>query len=169
MDMPELNQAPRQFVVFQLLENNYALPVEKVIEVLRMVAVTPLPEAPDWLYGVLNLRGRVIPIMDLRVRLGLPFQIPGLNTPIIVIEAEERPVGLLVDAMREVLTLPEEAITLPDKLANQIHPVKAIARAGGYLALILDLDSLTDGTKSLKIEEFLKENLDTSPPTAQTQ
>jgi purine-binding chemotaxis protein CheW len=63
------NQFLYKFVVFQFLENKYALPVEMVIEVLRMVAVTPLPEAPARLYGMVNLRGSVILVMDLRAPL----------------------------------------------------------------------------------------------------
>src|SRR5437660_1615747 len=75
----------RQFVVFRLHAREYALPVGQVVEVLHMVAMTPLPEAPAWLPGLIDLRGQVIPILDLRTRLGLRPQAPDLDTAIVVV------------------------------------------------------------------------------------
>jgi purine-binding chemotaxis protein CheW len=141
--MPEETWTLTQLLVFRLQAREYALPIELVSEVLRMVAITPVPDAPAWLPGVINLRGRVVLVMDLRARLGLPPLTPSLNTPIIVAEADGRMVGLLADAVIEVLTLPDEAIEPPAALAGSAHPISAIARAGDRLILIFDLSRLS--------------------------
>jgi len=128
-----------QLIVFRLAGREYALPVRSVAEVLRMVALTPVPEAPAWLAGMLNLRGRIIPVVDLRTRLGLPAQAIDVNTPIIVAQTTDRVLGLIADEMTEVVGLPLDAIQPPDLLAGAGHAVTAMARAGGRLLLILDL------------------------------
>jgi purine-binding chemotaxis protein CheW len=143
--MAKVSAAPAQWLVFRLQTHDYALAIADVIEVLRMVALTPVPEAPAWLAGVVNLRGRVIPVIDLRRRLGLPPETPGLNTPIIVAQADGRPVGLIADSVSEVLTLGADAMERPDVLVGSGHAVAAMARAGDRLILVLDLPRLVAG------------------------
>jgi purine-binding chemotaxis protein CheW len=138
-----------QWVVFRLAEQEYALRLENVSEVLRMVAITPLPEAPAWLAGVINLRGRVIAVTDLRLRLGLPAPAPGLNTPIIVVEAGGRQLGLIADSVVEVLTNAAEADDLPAGLAGYSRLAQATLRAGDRLITILDLEPLSAGSERL--------------------
>ncbi len=145
------------FVVFWLHEGNYGLPLENVSEVVRMVAITKVPKAPAWLPGVINVRGRVVPLVDLRSRLGLPAQSPELNTPIIVVQVKERVVGLIADRVEEVISLPPEAITPPDELTIKARPIKAIARQGSQLVLILDLPRLTAGTEKFSTEGVPRE------------
>ena len=130
------------WVVFRLAEHEYALRLESVSEVLRMVAITPLPEAPPWLAGVINLRGRVIAVTDLRLRLGLPPREPGLNTPIIIVEEAGRQLGLIADAVVEVLTRPAEATDLPAGLTGPSRLAQATRREGDRLITVLDLGPL---------------------------
>jgi purine-binding chemotaxis protein CheW len=139
----------QQWVVFQLAEHEYALRLESVSEVLRMVAITPLPEAPAWLAGVINLRGQVIAVTDLRLRLGLPAPTPGLNTPIIVVEADGRQLGLIADSVVEVLAQAAEPADLPAGLAGQSRLARATLRAGGRLITVLELGPLTAGSERL--------------------
>ena len=139
----------QQWVVFRLAKHEYALRLESVSEVLRMVAITPLPEAPPWLAGVINLRGRVITVTDLRVRLGLPAPDPGLNTPIIVVEADGRQLGLIADSVVEVLTHADEPDGLPSGLAGQSRLALATLRAGDRLITILNLGPLSTATGRL--------------------
>ncbi|MCX6027835.1 MAG: chemotaxis protein CheW [Chloroflexi bacterium] len=134
-----------QWLVFRLQAHDYALPIGEVAEVLRMVALTPVPESPVWLSGMANLRGRAIPVIDLRRRLGLPPEAPGLSTPIIVTHATGRPVGLIADSVSEVITLPADAFEPPDALAGPGRAVSWLAHAGERLILVLDLPRLTAG------------------------
>jgi purine-binding chemotaxis protein CheW len=138
-------EGPRQFVVFRLHAREYAFPIGQAIEVLYMVALTPLPEAPGWLPGMINMRGRVIPVMDLRTRLGLPQRTPDLNTAIIVAQAEYGVVGLIADAVVEILALPSESIATPDALAGATHTVASVAHVGDRLIVILDVHALCAG------------------------
>ena len=114
-----------------------------------MVALTPVPQAPAWLAGVINLRGHVIPVMDLRARLNLSRQSPGLNTRIIVVALGDRMIGLLADEVVEVLTRPEESIEPPDTLTRTADVVSAILRAEARLITVLDLERVIDVTESL--------------------
>ena len=135
-------QASGQYVVFRLAGREYGLPIEQVMEVIRMAALAPLPGAPDWLQGVLNLRGKAVPVMDLRRRLGLPALPVGLHTPIILARTRERPVGLIADEALDVLVLGDGAMEPPDPLAGDDHAVAAIGRSGDRLVMVFDLDRL---------------------------
>lgn len=131
-----------QWLTFRLHGGDYALAVGDVLEVLSMVALAHVPEAEPWLAGMLNLRGRVVPVIDLRRRLGLPARPIGLETPVIVAQCADRPVGLIVDEVIEVLTLAADALSAADELAGAAHPVLAIARTAERLILLLDLQRL---------------------------
>jgi purine-binding chemotaxis protein CheW len=136
-----------QLVVFRIDKSEYALPVGNVGEILRMVAIAPVPEAPEWLLGVINLRGKVIPVIDLRTRLGLPRVEVGLNTPIIVAETEGQMVGLVADSVTELLTVPLGSVEPPDARVGSANAVAAVARAGERLLLIFDLERVCAGSQ----------------------
>ena len=138
-----------QLVVFQLHDHEYALPASRVGEVLRMVALTPVPEAPVWLPGVLNLRGFVIPVVDLRTRLGMPGAPYALNTPIIVVNGQNRRLGLIADAMVDVVALPASALEYFERAGTDLSAVVALARTGNRVMLVLDADRLLAGVPEL--------------------
>ena len=144
--MSDPTSALTQWLIFRLQAHDYALPIGDVAEVLRMVALTPVPEAPAWLAGTANLRGRAIPVIDLRRRLGLPPEAPGLSTPIIVTHAAGRPVGLIADSVSEVITLAADAIDPPDALAGPGRAISGLAHAGERLILVLNLPRLIGET-----------------------
>jgi len=145
--MSDPSDSLRQFVVFRLHAREYAIPIGQAIEVLRMVAMAPLPHAPAWLPGMINLRGRVIPIMDLRMRLGLRPQAPDLDTAIVVCDADGHILGLLADAVVEILTLPPESLAPPDLLSSATHAVAGVAHVDDRLIVILDLQTLCAGAE----------------------
>ncbi|HKN93193.1 MAG TPA: chemotaxis protein CheW [Thermoleophilaceae bacterium] len=139
--------AATELVVFRIDKSEYALPVENVAEILRMVAIAPVPEAPEWLPGVVNLRGKVIPVIDLRTRLGLPRMEAGLNTPIIVAETDGQLVGLVADSVTELLSVPLDSVEPPDARVGDANAVEAVARAGERLLLIFDLERVCAGSQ----------------------
>ena len=96
-----------QTVIFRIQNNEYALPVTHVAEVVRMVALKTLPDAPIWLAGLVNLRGHVIPVMDLRRRLHLDAPPPESNTPILIVQTGNRQFGVIVESLVEVTDLPD--------------------------------------------------------------
>jgi purine-binding chemotaxis protein CheW len=133
-------------LVFTVGGHEHALPVEDVIEVVRLVAVTPLPEAPAWVAGVINMRGRIIPVIDLRTRLGLPPREPDLSTPIIVVGGSEAAAGLVADAAVEVLALPSAVVESPQRVPTPVPAVSGVARHGDRLILLLDSKRLCEGS-----------------------
>ena len=136
------HNAPNQWVVLRLESREYGLPVQHVVEVLRIVAVTPLPEAPTWIAGLLNLRGKGIVVMDLRRRLGLPTRAPDLTTQIVIVETRGEPLGLIADEVVEIITLAPSCLKSADKLSGASPMFAALAQAGERLILVLDLDRL---------------------------
>lgn len=130
--------AQSQYLVFQVAAREYALPIENIVEVLRMVALAPLAHSPAWLSGVVNLRGRVIPVIDLRILLGLPAQAIGLTTPLIIISTQTLVAGLIADSASEVLGVAPEQIEPPSGLGGDGHLLSGIARVGARLVFVLD-------------------------------
>jgi purine-binding chemotaxis protein CheW len=146
-------------LVFRMDGREHALPVQNVVEVLRMVAAMPLPEAPPWVYGVINFRGRVIPLIDLRSRLGAPRREPDLSTPIIVVQANEMVAGLMVDEVVDVLTLRSEAVDAPVRVppAAPGSAVSGVARRGDRLLLLLEPGHLCESSVDLRLPLHVEE------------
>jgi purine-binding chemotaxis protein CheW len=97
-------------VSFRLDRQLYALPLDHIERALRMVAITPVPEAPPWIAGVINLHGRVIPMVDLRQRFGQPSREPQADDRLLVVQTPERAVALMVDEVTEVLEVPAQKV-----------------------------------------------------------
>ncbi len=133
-----------QLVSFQLGPEEYAIDILGVQEIIRMVEITHVPNAPHYVEGVVNLRGKVIPIINLRTRLGLSATEPTKDTRIVVVEVAHLILGFIVDSVEEVLRLPEEFIEPPPTAgrggADDFH--KGVGRVDGRLLILLDLDML---------------------------
>jgi purine-binding chemotaxis protein CheW len=140
--MADEANAPGQWVILRVANREYALPVAQVIEILRMVAVTPLPESPPWIAGILNLRGKGVPVMDLRHRLGLPVLPADVNAHIVVLEVRGQLLGLIADEVIEILLLSRDALQPVDRLPGATQLFSALAHAGQRLILVFDLDRL---------------------------
>lgn len=128
-------------VVFRLGKEEYAVPIGTVREVVRVSDITRVPDAPAHIRGVMNLRGRILPVVEIRSRLGLE---PGELTPasrVVVVEVERRIVGLLVDAVGQVTRIGERAVASPpDEVRNAgAEAVTGVARVGQRLLILLDL------------------------------
>lgn len=129
-------------IMFRLHGDEYALEVSAVSEAVRMVALAALPDAPDWLAGVVNMRGHIMPVIDLRRRLHLPAPPPDINTPIIIVHAGNQQFGAIVDALDAVIDLPDGAVE--DLAGPQAgHPaLLCLAHLDDRVVKILDPSSL---------------------------
>jgi purine-binding chemotaxis protein CheW len=133
-----------QFVVFRLESQEYAVVVEAVREIVEPMPVTPLPNTPVFVEGVISLRGEVIPVIDLRRRLQMPPAAPGAETRIMIAELPNQTVGVRVDGVAEVIKLDEERIVEPDPaftVAGREY-VRGLVQAGARLVVVLDLPRL---------------------------
>jgi purine-binding chemotaxis protein CheW len=155
--------ARHTLVVFELDGREFALPIQDIAEILQMVLVTPVPEVPPWVAGVVNLRGRVIPIVDLRTRLGIPTRRPELNTPILIAEQGTRKLGLIADAVRDVVSLEDAALEPPPELGTgdaSEDAVAALAQAGERLIVVLDLERVTADAAPLAEARHITDHAD---------
>ncbi len=136
----------RQYLSFGLAGNDYAVGILQVKEILQYETVTRVPSVPPSIRGVINLRGAVVPVVDLAVKFGLPATPVTKRTCILIVEAalggERTVMGVVADAVREVLELGPEEIEPPPSFGTQVRVdfLVGMGRAGKGFVLLLDLD-----------------------------
>lgn len=135
-------ESDRQTVVFTLDQELYGIDIFRVNEIIRMRDITPIPNSRAHLRGLINLRGKTIPVIDLKARLHLAQTVETDKSRIIVIENENGAFGVIVDGVREVLTIPSSQIDPnPSIAANETESfVLGIAKSGDSLITLLDLE-----------------------------
>ncbi|MEY4528718.1 MAG: Chemotaxis signal transducer CheW [Nitrospirota bacterium] len=133
-----------QFVTCRIAQEEFALDVLSVQEINRMVEVTRVPKAPYFVEGVINLRGRIIPVLDLRRRFGLPSSDRTDDSRIMVVLVRQRMVGLIVDEVVEVLRVPKLSIEPPPSVGNSAGAefTQGVGRIEDRLLIVLDLNRL---------------------------
>lgn len=136
-----------KYLSFHLASEEYAIQVMKVREIVKLQHITTVPETPNELKGVINLRGKVIPVVDLRLRFGLPFKEYDQRTCIIVVElgrAASGPMGVIVDDVNEVMTLQESDIQdTPDFGSGVETPyLLGMAKVENQVKILLDIDEV---------------------------
>ncbi len=131
----------KQFVVFRLAGENYGIPITLVHEIIRYREITRIPRTSEYVKGVLNLRGQIVPVIDLRKRLGLPNAEETNSSRIVVTEVEENVVGMIVDAVTEVLSLPSSLIEPPSDLIADVEYdlIKGVGKKDDQLVILLDV------------------------------
>ena len=133
-----------QIVVLDLGGEAYGVEIGRVDEIIRMQAITRIPNGPSFIEGVTNLRGRVIPVLDLRKRFGLPASDPTRRSRIVVGGQGDHTVGLVVDGVSEVLQLSSEAVEPPSTLVTSADSafLRGVAKLDERLILLLDLSRI---------------------------
>ena len=139
-----------QYLSFQLGEELFAIEVSHVREVLEFIKITHVPGAPEHLKGMINVRGSVVPVMDMHCKLGMPPIENSINTRIIVAELpmgdDTVVLGMIADSVKEVLDLREEDIEPPPRIGNKYNILtKGIAHSGENFIIILDIENITSG------------------------
>lgn len=141
-----------QIIVFRIGKEWYGVPIAAVQEIVRVPEVTSVPDAPYFFEGVINLRGKILPVVDLRKRLQLQSAERTKSSRVLVAENGGRVIGLLVDAVSEVRKLPAEAVEPPPEMiaAVGIEYITGVAKAGERLTIFLDMK------KILNVEDMKK-------------
>ena len=142
----------REVLVFEVEGQTYALPTTDVRELVRAVAITPLPNAPPAIEGVVNVRGRVLPVLDVRARFGLPAKELDPYDHFIVATAGTRGVILRVDRASHLALIDETAIQTPDTLGASAKYVAGVARIDGGLVLIHDLTTFLSAAEAASLD-----------------
>lgn len=132
-----------KFLTFYLDEEEYGIEIHKVLEIIGMLPVTPVPRTPEFNIGVINLRGKIIPVDDLRLRLGMSATQPTSETCIIVVQANGVKKGFLVDRMSEVVDIAAEHVETPsvDSGINSRY-LLGIGKCGNRIRILLNIDEI---------------------------
>jgi len=134
-----------QLVTFSIGEEEFGVDILRVQEIIRTMEITKVPRAPEFVNGVINLRGKVIPIIDMRRRFGLEFKEHNKDTRIIVIEVNFIIVGFVVDAVSEVLRIPANTVEPPPSVVMGVdseYIISGVGKLDDRLLILLDLDQL---------------------------
>lgn len=137
-----------QYLTFKLDEEVFALDISKVREVLDFTAVTKVPQTPDFMRGVINLRGSVVPVMDMRLKFGMTKTETTVNTCIIIVEVgvdgEATVLGALADSVQEVMDLDPEQIEPPPRIGTRLktRSIKGMGKRDTEFIIILDIDTV---------------------------
>jgi len=133
-----------QMVIFRLSDSYFGVDIMKVREIMALVPITPLPTSAPYLLGVINVRGKVVPVVDLRMKLGLPCQEATDDSRLLLVEKDGKVAGLLVDEVSEVLTLSSDDIetTAQMEVGSYSESVEGIAKLDDRLLIFLNVEKL---------------------------
>lgn len=131
------------YLIFDLCGEAYGLDIKVVTEMIGVQAITGLPEMPEYIRGIINLRGKIIPVMDMRLRLGKPMKAYDSKTCIVIVDAGEQTLGLIVDSVSEVVKIPEKDVAPPPGMVQGgSRYIRAIGKIGEDVKMMLDLPKL---------------------------
>lgn len=155
--MSELNKdGETQLVVFIMESEEFACSITDVREVLKMIRVTPLPRSLEFVEGVINLRGEVIPVIDLRKRFGLAQAERTAESRIIIVEVADRMVGLIVDSVSEVIRLANKDIqAAPEQVADgQTNLILGVGKVRDRMLIILNLEHILTSEEQIALDDI---------------
>lgn len=149
-----------QLVIFRLAKEEYGLPITKVQEINRLVPITKLPQTPSFMEGIINLRGRIIPIIDLRKRFQLAAGDHNDDSRIIIVEVRGQIVGIIVDAVNEVVRLQQSSVEPPPPAfildEQYIH---GVGKMEDRLLILLNIDNILTSQEEIVLRQINKDGI----------
>lgn len=141
------DEGSKQLVSFRVGDEEFAIEIERVQEIIRYQCLTRVPNSPSFVEGVINLRGKVIPVIALRKRLGMDHKPREGDTRIVVLEVRDMVIGIIVDSVPEVLRVPVKVIVYPPRIfESQRDYVTGVAKLTDRLLILLDVDRALAGS-----------------------
>jgi purine-binding chemotaxis protein CheW len=155
-----------QVVGFRIGRETFGLPISLVREIVRVPEITSVPNAPEYIEGVINLRGRIIPVVDMRKRFGEEVTLPSKKNRIVVVELENRLIGLLVNSASEVLRIPPSEIQAPQDVfqEGELNYITGVGKLKGRLVILLDLNRILQRGELRRLDEFAESEADAAVP-----
>ena len=149
-----------RYLTFHLGEEDYGIGIEHVIEIVGVQRITEIPDMPAFLRGVINLRGQVIPVIDVRLRFGMGSREYDDRTCVVVVRVRDTNVGLIVDTVSEVREIPQDSVSPPPNIArgSSSRYIAGLGKTGSEVKILLDVEKL------LFEEELAQLNLAASQP-----
>jgi purine-binding chemotaxis protein CheW len=145
-----------QVVGFKIGKEFFGVDIASVQEIVRVPEITQIPETPPFVEGVINLRGRIIPVIDLRKRLRLGNTERSRASRVLITEEDKRTVGLIVDSASEVLRLPSDSIEPPPEMITGVgvEYITGVGRLDDQIIILLDLTKILDVNETMKLEKL---------------
>lgn len=155
-DKMEMTDSEIQLAIFTVGGDNYAMDIMKIKEIIKPLKITPLPNVPDFIEGVINLRGALIPVISMRERFGFVPDEGHKNARIIIMAMRKIIVGIIVDSVEEIISVPLKDVQPPPKIAKGIDSeyLKGICRMGDEALVLLDLEKILTTTEQVIMEEM---------------
>jgi len=150
--------SPNQLIGFSIDEQRYALPLQIVERVVRAVEVTLLPKAPDIVLGVVNMQGRIIPVVNIRRRFGLREREIDLNDQLVIAYSSKRNIAFLADSVSGVIEILEEEVVAAEKILPGLEYIKGIVKQEDGLVHILDIDSILSFGEIKWLDDVMEEH-----------
>lgn len=165
----ELDLEQSQYVTFSLNDEIYGIDALSVHEIVELTNITRVPHLPDFIKGVINLRGTIIPVVDLKTKFNMKTGPYKKHTCIIVAEFKDSLMGLIVDDVFDVLSVTRFSIQPPPEFGTKIRTdfIRGLLRSGDKLIIILDIDKVLSEEEAVKVEEVLKKEKGDSEVAAQ--
>ena len=140
----DVKSTEKQMVLFELNAETYGLDIAAIREIIRMQEITQVPRAPAFVEGVINLRGKVVPVISLSAKLGLSRSKETKNNRIVVVDLSGSTVGVIVDAVSEVVRISDNVIEPASEIvvAKSTDFLRGIAKVSGKMVILLDLDRM---------------------------
>ncbi len=157
MTILEEDSQEGRYLTFSLGKESYGIEIRYVTEIIGIQPITEVPELPDYVKGIINLRGKIIPVLDVRLRFKKEPKDYNDRTCVIVVDIRDVSIGLVVDCVSEVLAIPEQDIVEPPKMNKgyQNRYIKNIGKVGSEVKLLLDCDKLlTEGEEQSLYEQL---------------
>ena len=148
-----------QLVVFNIGDEEFGVDITQVREIVRLLDITYMPKAPEFIEGVVNLRGQIVAIIDLAKRLGIPSSPRGERTRIVIVEIGENTIGMVVDSVSEVLRLSSEAVEeVPGLIETEVpeHYIRGVGKLSDRLLVLLDLNKVLTHEEVKRVERHVK-------------
>ncbi|KAA0257440.1 purine-binding chemotaxis protein CheW [Deferribacter autotrophicus] len=148
--------ALNQFVIFTLLNEKFAIDIMKIDEIIRMMEITPIPKADYFIEGIINLRGKVIPVIDLKKKLGLSETEYTKTTRIIVVNIRNKKIGVIVDSVDEVVRIDDNKIEAAPAVSSGIDTnfVTGVAKTDKGLIIIIDIEKVFSEEETDSLSKF---------------
>ncbi len=144
-----------KYLFFRIGKESYGIGIRHVIEIIELQPISAVPDMPAYVKGVINLRGRVIPIIDLRLRFDLPEREYDSRTCIVVTEVDSILVGCLVDTVEEVMEIPESGVEPPPKfrtVSGRDQYISGMGKVGDSIKILVDVERIVRGDGGLSLK-----------------
>jgi purine-binding chemotaxis protein CheW len=153
----EVHEETRQLVIFKLGDEEFGVDILQVREIERLgQGITRVPKSPAFVEGVINLRGEIVPIVDLRKRFGLVLHVIGHESRIVIVEVDGNQIGMMVDQVVEVLRVPVSSVEMAPSITKGVDAyfLSGVAKIGERLIILLDLERALSADEIRQINEL---------------